>query len=124
MSDNSVQCISLPVVSDQKANIYKFMKLSATGVELNDSAGGVCVGVAYSNDGNAAGKVIPVAYAGVIKVIAGATVAKGAQVASTAAGLAATAVAADYVQGQALTGGDNGDLITILRVTQAQVNPS
>jgi hypothetical protein len=123
MSDNSAKCFSFPVNGDQSGNIYKFVKMNTSGqVLLNDSAGGYCTGVLYSSDGSATGKVVPVAVDGIVKVLAGATVAMGAQVASTNAGLATTASGAVYSQGQCVKGGDSGDIIEILRIVQSQNN--
>ena len=120
MSDRNKICLSFPVNGDQKGNMYKFMKLNTSGqVLLNDGAGGACIGVLDSVDGNATGKVVPVAVGGVTRVLAGATVNAGSLVASTNAGLAITASGAVYVQGTCLVGGDNGDLIEVL-LSQAQ----
>jgi hypothetical protein len=123
MSERNKKCLSFPVLGDQKGNMYKFMKLNTDGqVLLNDVAGGPCIGVLDTVDGDATGKVVPVAYEGVVRVLAGATVAVSASVASTNAGLATTATGAVYPQGTCIVGGDSGDLIEVLLTSQSQNN--
>jgi hypothetical protein len=123
MSERNKKCLSFPVLGDQKGNMYKFMKGNTDGqVLLNDVAGGACVGVLDTVDGDATGKVVPVAYEGVVRVLLGATVAKMALVASTNTGLATTATGGDYVQGLCIVGGDSGDLGEVLLYQNAQLN--
>ena len=120
MADRNEIRLSFPVSGDQSGNIHKFMKLNTSGqVLLQDSASAACIGVLKSSDGSATGRVVPVAVGGVTRVLAGATVAVGALVSSTTAGLATTASGAVYVQGTCLVGGDSGDIIEVL-LSQAQ----
>lgn len=118
----SVQRISLPVASDQSANMYKFVKGSGAGVVVNDTEGGPCIGILDSPDGDAAGKVVPVVYGGVSKVVLGATTAAWANVQSDANGAAIAALTGDYSQGTLLAGGDAGDVVPILLRPNAQLN--
>ena len=120
MSDRNEIRLSFPVNGDQSWNIHKFMKINTSGqVLLQDSASGACIGVLKSVDGDATGKVVPVAVGGVTRVLASATIAVGALVSSTTAGLAVTASGAVYPQGICLVGGDSGDIIEVL-LNQAQ----
>lgn len=120
MPSRNETLLPFPVLNDQSGNMHKFMKLNSDGqVLLQDSASTPCIGVLKSVDGNATGKVVPVAVGGVTMVLASATIATGALVSSTTAGLAVTASGAVYPQGMCLAGGDNGDLIQVL-LFQAQ----
>lgn len=111
------QSITLEVASDQSANQYKFMILGSTGIALNTVAGGPCLGVLQTNDADALGKRATVGVYGVMKVEASDVIAKGAQVTSTALGLAVTAGAEDRVQGTALeAAAAAGDIIAVLLV--------
>lgn len=121
--DNSKVAITLPVASDQSANIYRFMKGSGTGVVVNDVAGGPCIGVLDTNDANAAGKRAPIVISGVTKVAAGDAVAAWANVQSDATGRAIAAAAGDYSQGTALEAATAaGQVISVLLRPQAQLN--
>ena len=114
--------ISLPVAGDMSGNYGKFMKQTATGATLLVAAGGASIGVLTTTDADALGKAAPIAYAGRVSVLAGATVVAGTLCASTVAGLATTAVAEDYVLGTFLTGGDSGDMVDALLLPQGQIN--
>lgn len=115
MSDRNKICLSFPVNGDQSGNMYKFMKLNTDGqVLLQDSASTACIGVLNSVDGDETGKVVPVQVGGIARVEASATIAVGALVSSTTAGLAVTASGAVYPQGMCVVGGDDGDLIEVL----------
>jgi len=120
--DEQKRCISLPVASDQSGNYGKFVITSATGVTLLVTAGGAALGVLDSTDGDVLGKAVPVAYSGRTSVLAGATVVAGTLCASTVAGLAVTAVAADYVLGTFLSAGGSGDMVDVLLMPQGQIN--
>lgn len=115
--------ISLDVSADLSSDQYKFMKMTATGLALNTTAGGPCAGVLEINDADALGKRAPLAISGVTKVEASAVIVRGATVSSTALGLAVTAVATDYPQGIALeAAAAAGDLIAVLLVKDSQTN--
>lgn len=100
--ENQRVAITQPVNSDQSANFGRFMKGVGAGVEMNDIAGGLCVGVLDTNDANAAGKSAPIVISGVTKVAAGAAVAKWASIQSDATGRAVAAAAGGRPQGIAL----------------------
>lgn len=117
----SMVAISLPVISDQSANLYRFMKGSGAGVTVNDVAGGACIGVLDTNDANAAGKVAPIIVAGVAKVAAGAAVAAWANVQSDATGRAITVATGTFSQGTALESATAaGQVIAVLLHPQAK----
>lgn len=115
--------ISLPVNSDQSASIYKFAKGATTGIEVNDVAGGPCIGVIDSGDGDVAGKVVDVVVGGVAKVRAGAIQAAWINVQSDASGDAIVAATGDFSQGIALDAAAAvGDVIRVLLRPQGQLN--
>lgn len=115
---NQVQSITLEAGADLSAGQFRFVLVAADGqVDLVASAGGTATGVLL-NDPDAAGKAATVAYAGVVKVVAGGTVASGAKVQSDASGEAILAATGDHVLGQCLKGGVDGDLIEVLLVSQ------
>ena len=121
--DIKVGLITLEVNSDQSANIYRFVRGDGVGIQVNEVAGGPCIGVLYTNDADAAGKRAPVAVVGVAKVAAGAAVARWANVQSDATGRAIAAATADYSQGIALeSAAAAGDLIPVLLRPQGQLN--
>tara|TARA_R110000796_G_scaffold13544_2_gene43721 strand:- start:882 stop:1253 length:372 start_codon:yes stop_codon:yes gene_type:complete len=113
-----VQSITLAAGSDLSAGQFKFVLLASDGqVDLVASAGGPATGVLL-NDPAAAGRAATVAYAGVVKVIAGGTVAIGAKVQSDAAGDAILAATGDHVLGVCVKGGADGELIEVLLISQ------
>lgn len=127
----SVTCISLLANADMSANMYKFVTMTSTGFALNTLAGGPCIGVLDTNDADALGKRGKITIAGVTKVEASAAIAVGAQVSSTALGLAVTAGAEDFAQGFALeAAAEAGDIIAVLlsdesaNLTAAGMTPS
>ncbi len=111
--EQDVKSISLEANGDQSANQNRFMLLGADGIALNTVAGGPCVGVLQNKP--EAGKIGTVAYNGVVKVTAGAAVARGVNVQSDATGRAILAVLSDFSQGTALeAAGAAGDVIAVL----------
>lgn len=123
--EESTVNISLEVASDQSANAQKLMKGSATGILLNDAAGGACVGVLQSNDGDALGKSVPVGIGGVVKCTAGGVIAAFTQVASTATGKLVAAGVGDVVLGTTLAAAAaDGDLVPMIWQPQGQNNPA
>lgn len=109
--EQNVKSISLVADGDQSSNQNKFMLLGASGFALNTVAGGPCLGVLQ--DKPTAGKIGGVAYNGVVKIVAGAAVAAGANIQSDNVGRAVTAT--DYGQGVALEAAlAVGDIIAVL----------
>ena len=119
--EQDVKSISLLANGDQSGNQNRFVKNAAAGFALNTVAGGPCTGVLL--DKPTAGKVGAVAYAGVVKVVAGAAVAVGANVQSDTTGRAITAATGDYSLGEALEAASAaGEIIAVLLGANAQVN--
>lgn len=115
--------ITLEASADLSSHQYKFATLGTNGVALNTTAGGACIGVIDTNDADAAGRRVDISVAGVTKVMAAGVVARGANVQSDNAGLAAAAAAGDYSQGIALeAAAAAGDIIAVLLRPQAQLN--
>lgn len=105
---------------------YRFVNFAADGqVDYAAAAQGKVDGIALE-DGDAAGKVIPIALPGcVCKVVASAAIAKGARIATTNDGKAVTLGAANGNQawGVALeAAGAAGDVISVLFQFSGQVN--
>ena len=119
--EEQLTSISLEADGDQTGNQYKFMKGDATGVALNDSAGGACVGVLQNKPDD--GQVATVGIDGVSMVEAGGAVSLFANVASDATGRAAAAATGNYSQGMALAAATGaGEIIPVLLRPQAQLN--
>jgi hypothetical protein len=103
----------LTASGDLSSHQYKFVVMSATGVALNTTAGGLVEGV-LQNDPAALGREATVTAVGTTKCKASAAIAKGARVMSTAAGLAATATATNEAVGVALEAATAAnDIITV-----------
>lgn len=100
---------------DLSAHQFKFVTVAADGqVDLETDAGARVTGVLQNNP-DAAGKAAQVAVSGRVKVVASATIAAGAEVATTNAGLAVTAAGATtQILGQCLVGGDAGEIVEVL----------
>lgn len=111
-SYDNVSTFSLDAGADLSAKQYFFVKVGTA-----DNAAVVC------GDGeNALGVLInaplsgepaAIANSGVVKVSAGGSITRGANVASDAAGEAVTAASGDYVLGIALEAADDGDIIRV-----------
>ena len=113
-----VQSVTLEAGADLSADQFTFVVVAADGqVDQVSSAGGEVDGVLL-NDPAAAGRAATVAYAGVVKVYAGGTVASGAKVQSDASGAAITAASGDLVVGKCVKGGAVGELIEVLLISQ------
>lgn len=112
-----LQCVSLVAAADLSAKQFYFVYVDGNGkAALNVTAGARAVGVLQNKP--IAGETAEVAYAGVTKVAAGATITADDPVMSDVAGKADVAVAAaapgNFVRGQALEGGAAGEIITML----------
>ena len=97
---------------------YYIVKLGSVDgeVDLNDSAGEQCHGVAQES-GVVSGRPIRVCALGFTKVVAGAAITKGAALQGNGSGLAIAATTADNIMGYAWeTAAASGDIITALVV--------
>lgn len=110
-----IVAISFEAGGDLSADQWKFVTVAAdTQVDLHASAGAMPTGVLLNNP-DAAGKAAEVAVGGVIKIEASAVIAAGADVTTTAAGLAAVATTGNAIVGQCLKGaGAAGELAEVL----------
>ena len=118
---NAKVAISLVASADLSANQFRFVNVNSSGETIALTAAGErMVGLQEDKPGEAtaaAGEVSEVSISGVIKVIAGATVAAGQEVKSDDEGRAVdatTPVNLHFVAGTALTGGAVGELISVL----------
>ena len=110
--------ITVEAGGDLSAGQFHFVDVATDGqVDLVASAGGKAIGV-LQNDPSAAGRAATVTVAGVSKVVAGATIAAGNKIQSTATGTADVAAVGDHVLGIAMTGGASGDVISVLLISQ------
>ena len=99
--------------ADLSSHQWKFMLVSATGAALNTTAGGIVHGV-LQNKPSALGQEATVTAMGATKCKASAAITKGAEVMSTATGLAATATATNLAVGFALEAATAAnDIITV-----------
>ncbi len=104
--------ISMDAGADLSSSQHLFVTSDASGDAVVAGAGVRVVGV-LDNDPTS-GQAAGVAIEGVTKVIAGAAVAAGADVASSAAGKAITSTSGDYIAGVALQAATaDGDLIAV-----------
>lgn len=92
---------------------YRFVEQSSAGtVTVCNGAGENALGVLQNNP--ASGQAATIAVGGITKVLAGATVAIGEQLATTSAGKAAPATGGQVILGEAMSGGGDGVLISML----------
>ena len=100
--------------------LFTLVALSSTSTLVRPAAGGQVYGSVYETAAN--GRPATVALfsgPGPIKVQAGATVATGARVMATAAGLVITATSTNVGIGIARRGGANGDILEIVPTSTA-----
>jgi hypothetical protein len=115
-----VDTISVGANGDQSSNQYKFVKMGASGFELQDTNGGYCLGILLDKPA-ATGRPGKIAKSGVVKVKASAAIAKGADVQSTSAGLAVTAAFSGYIMGEAMEAATAANDVIAVRLHDAPV---
>jgi hypothetical protein len=119
--EETLKMISLLANGDQSGNQYLFMKFTASGIEVCDTAGEDAIGVLQ--DKPTAGKVGAIAYSGVSKVIVGTGgITAGAGVQTNASGEAIAASTGDYKLGVALQTGAAGAIVPVLLFGAGQNN--
>lgn len=113
------QSISLPAAGDLSAAIYRFMLVDSSGnIAVVGAAGGDADGVLQNNPA-AAGRASEMAYAGVVKVVAGSGgLSAGDKVQSDATGGAITAASGDHVLAKALEDVAAGAIGRVLLVSK------
>lgn len=111
-TEERLELISAVTAADLSAAQHKVVKYDASGNLVAVAAiTDLPAGVLY--DGAVSGRVVPLAVGGIVKVIAGATIAAGAVVATKADGTVQTAVATQYVLGTARYGAVAGDVMSV-----------
>lgn len=114
--EQSKTTVTFPASADLSANQFKFGSLNASGqIALTAGLGAIVTGV-IENRPTAAGQATEVACDGIVKVISSGAITPGAEVASTAAGLAIAAVSTNFVFGTycGLVAAAANDIIPIL----------
>jgi hypothetical protein len=95
------------------AGQYRFVEQTNTGaITICNSAGEKALGVLVNNP--ASGQAATVAVGGLVEIEAGATIAPGDLLATTAAGKAAVATNGQVILGEALSGGGDGAIVSML----------
>lgn len=120
--NNSLRSITLIANADHKAMQYRFVNMHATNGNTIAiaAAGTIMVGVQQDKAGQqtlAGGEASEIGIDGVTLIELSATIAAGVEVKASADGraeTAATAVTGHYVGGRLLTGGVEGDIVSML----------
>ena len=100
----------------------EFVKVSGADVTVIAGTANtdICIGVAQEAAA-ASGDVIPIAIGGIAKVVAGATIVRGAQVTCHTTAQAITAASGDVVQGIALSSAVVNDVFDVLITPSTQL---
>lgn len=110
----SLTTIPVAAGADHSANQYRFVTINSSGQAVLSGNGASADGVLQDKP-SAAGRIGAVGILGVSKVVAGAAITRGADVASDANGKAKTAATGNRVLGKALeAAAADGDWITVL----------
>jgi len=110
--ENPVLVLSLPAAADLSSSQHFIVKTSS-GTAALAGAGDVAMGVLQNDP--VSGEAASIMVAGVSRLVAGAVIAEGAQVAADANGKGRTATTGDIVLGIALeAAGADGDIIPLL----------
>jgi|SRR6056297_413009 len=110
---NSQTSVTLEAGADLSANQFHFVTMDSDGQLSVSTDGAASVGVLL-NDPSAAGRAAEVCIGGMTRVEAGGTVAAGDFVASNSTGEAIEAASGDVILGTAVTGGADGEVISII----------
>jgi hypothetical protein len=111
--NNSQTSVTLEAGADLSTNQFHFVKLDADGQLSVATDGFAAVGVLL-NDPSAAGRAAEVCIGGLTRVEAGGNITAGDPVASNATGEAIEAGTDDVILGVAVTGGVDGEVISII----------
>lgn len=110
----NMQTLTFEAGVDLSAKQYYFVSVSSDG-QIDPTGDGANADGVLQNKPNAAGVAATVAIAGVSRVVAGAAITCGAQVASNADGKAVTATSGERVLGRATKASlADGDIISVL----------
>ena len=107
---------TLPAAADLSANQYFIVKVDSSGSAALAGDGQPAIGV-LQNEPDAAGKAASIRFAGISKVVAGAAVSAGAQVAPNASGKAVTAATGKNILGIALAAASGDGVIIPVALT-------
>ncbi len=111
--EQNVVTIARTAGADLSAKQYCFVEQSSAGtITVCNTAGENALGV-LQNDPTS-GQTGSVACNGVTKVLAGATIVPGDQLSTSAAGKAIVATSTYVIQGEAISGGADGEIISML----------
>ncbi|CDH43839.1 DUF2190 family protein [Candidatus Contendibacter odensensis] len=111
--ENALGCITRPAGADLSAVQYQFVKQNSSGQAVVCSvAGEKALGVLQNNP--TSGQSATVAYEGITKVQAAATIVPGNDIATNAAGKAVVALTTNKILGECISGGATGEIISIL----------
>lgn len=111
--NNNQTCVTLEAGADLSAKQFFFVSMSSDGQVDPTGDGAAAIGVLL-NDPAAAGRAAEVCIGGLTRVSAGGSITAGDEVASDAAGEAVAAATGDIILGTAVTGGSDGDVISIV----------
>lgn len=109
------QAVSLDSGGDLSGSVHRFAVLASDGqLDVVSVAGGDADGVLMGNP-KAAGRAVALAYAGVVKVVAGDALDPGMKIASDDQGRAVEAASGDHVLGKALSAvAEPGEMVEVL----------
>lgn len=108
-TENALRCITMEAGGNMSADQYKFVSLASDG-QIDLTGDGLQADGVLQDAPTAAGRAAQVAIAGQTKIRLGATLAPGADVASSATGLAVAATSAEVILGTIVEGGDSGEI--------------
>lgn len=111
--NNNQTCVTLEAGADLSAKQFFFVSMSSDGQVDPTGDGAAAIGVLL-NDPAAAGRAAEVCIGGLTRVSAGGSITAGDEVASDAAGEAVAAATGDIILGTAVTGGSDGEVISIV----------
>lgn len=110
------QQISLPAAADLSTHQFKFVRMTATGINITTANSQVAVGILQDKP-NALDAPGAVMLDGGSKLVLGGTVAAGDNVTSDATGRAVTAATGNQVLGVCVDGGAIGEIGTVLIIS-------
>lgn len=111
--NNNQTCVTFEAGADLSAKQFFFVSMSSDGQVDPTGDGAAAIGVLL-NDPAAAGRAAEVCIGGLTRVSAGGSITAGDEVASDAAGEAVAAATGDIILGTAVTGGSDGEVISIV----------
>lgn len=121
-TDQSMVCINLEAGQDLSSKQYYFVTIASDG-QVDPTGDGLSADGVLQDAPSAAGYPATIAISGRTKVVAGAAIARGANVASGATGKAKTSANGNRVLGVALeAAAADGDVISILLKVQGHPN--